>query len=101
MIEKAHREPISVKQLTVDGNYLMNELKIKPSPRMGWMLNALLEEVLDDPKKNEIEYLSKRVGDVENLSDAERRTLVEKEKEKKEELEDEEVGKLRKKHNVK
>ncbi len=100
MIEEALRDPISVKQLKVDGNYLMNELKIKPSPRMGWMLNALLEEVLDDPKKNEIEYLASRVGEFENLSDADLRALGEKAKEKKEELEEEEIAQLHSKHGV-
>lgn len=100
MIEEALRDPISVKQLKVNGGYLMNELKVKAGPRMGWMLNALLEEVLDDPTKNEIEYLSKRVGEFENLSDADLRALGEKAKEKKEELEEEEIGKLKKKHRV-
>src|SRR6185436_6927121 len=52
MIEEALRDPISVSQLKIDGNFLMNDLGIKPGPRMGWILNALLEEVLDDPEKN-------------------------------------------------
>ncbi len=101
MIEEALRDPISVKQLKVDGNYLMNTLQIKPGPRMGWMLNALLEEVLDDPIKNTLEYLSSRVGELDLLSDTDLRTLGEQAKEKKEELEGEEVEKLRKKHGVK
>ncbi|MFM7088710.1 MAG: CCA tRNA nucleotidyltransferase, partial [Candidatus Paceibacterota bacterium] len=55
MIEEALRDPISVKQLKIDGNYLMNTLHMKPGPRMGWVLNALLEEVLEEPAKNEVE----------------------------------------------
>jgi tRNA nucleotidyltransferase (CCA-adding enzyme) len=100
MIEEALRDPISVKQLKVDGSYLMNELKIKAGPRMGWMLNALLEEVLDEPKKNEIEYLSERVGELDKLTDAELKSLGEQAKNKKEELEEEEIQKLQKKHGV-
>lgn len=68
---------------------------------MGWMLNALLEEVLEDPQKNEIEYLKSRVLELEKLSDKDLKNLGEKAKEKKEELEDIEVSKLHEKHGVK
>lgn len=100
MIEQALRDPISVKQLKIDGNFLMNDMKIKPGPRMGWMLNSLLEEVLEDPNKNEVNYLKSRVLELEKLSDLELRQLGEKAKETKEELEDVEVEKLHKKHGV-
>jgi tRNA nucleotidyltransferase (CCA-adding enzyme) len=101
MIEECLRDPISVSQLKIDGNYLMKELKVKPGPRMGWMLHALLEEVLEDPEKNTIEYLSNRVYEFENLSDSDLKKLGEAGKEKKE-MEDEKlVNDLRKKHGVK
>jgi putative nucleotidyltransferase with HDIG domain len=100
MIEQALRDPISVKQLKVDGKVLMEELGIKAGPRMGWILNALLEEVLDEPEKNVREYLDKRVGELDKLSDTDLKVLGEKAKEKKDELEEEEVGKLHKKHGV-
>ena len=101
MIEEVLRDPISVGQLVVDGNVLMNELGIKPGPRMGWILHALLEEVLDDPEKNSREYLDKRVGELEKLSDKELKTLGEDAKKTKDELEEEEVTKLHAKHGVK
>lgn len=100
MIEEVLRDPISVGQLAIDGAILMNELGMKPGPRMGWILHALLEEVLDDPKKNSREYLDKRVGELDLLSDADLRALGEKAKEAKEELEEEEIAKLHKKHGV-
>ncbi len=100
MIEEVLRDPISVGQLAIDGTILMNELGVKAGPRMGWMLHALLEEVLDDPKKNTREYLDARVGELEKLSDAELKVLGEKAKETKEELEEAEVKKLHKKHGV-
>ncbi len=100
MIEEVLRDPISVSQLKVDGTILMNELGIKPSPRMGWMLHALLEEVLDDPLKNTREYLDTRVGELDKLSDTDLKSLGEQAKDKKEELEEEEIGKLHKKHGV-
>ncbi|HEV8666898.1 MAG TPA: CCA tRNA nucleotidyltransferase, partial [Candidatus Paceibacterota bacterium] len=52
MIEQALRDPISVGMLKVDGKGIMELTGEKPGPRLGWMLHALLEEVLDDPAKN-------------------------------------------------
>jgi hypothetical protein len=101
MIEEALRDPISVKQLKIDGSYMINMLHMKPGPRMGWMLNALLEEVLEDPTKNEIEYLKNKILELEKLEDKDLRELGEKGKEAKEELEEEEIEKLHAKHGVK
>ncbi len=41
----------------------------KPGPRFGWMLHALLEEILDDPIKNTKEYLESKVKELSTLSD--------------------------------
>ncbi len=101
MIEEVLRDPISVGQLAIDGTTLMNELHMKPGPRMGWMLHALLEEVLDDPKKNTRDYLDTRVGELEKLPDKDLRALGEEAKKTKEAMEDEEVAKLHAKHGVK
>jgi hypothetical protein len=101
MIEEALRDPISVGQLKINGEYMIKELNIKPGPRMGWILNALLEEVLDAPEKNSIGHLSELVKSLDMLGDAELRTLGERGKEKKEELEEEEIKKLHTKHGVK
>lgn len=57
IIEKVSRDPISVKMLKINGNDLMEELKIEPGPRLGYILNILLDEVLDDPSKNTKEHL--------------------------------------------
>jgi len=100
MIEEVLHDPISVTQLVIDGNILMNDLHIKPSPRMGWILNALLEEVLEDPQKNNLEYLKSRAVELDTLTDADLKQKGEEGKEKKEELEEEEVKKLHKKHGV-
>lgn len=100
MIEEALRDPISVSQLKIDGNYLMKELNITPGPRMGWILNAMLEEVLDDPSKNTVEHLSELVKSLNMLGDVELKALGDRGKEKKEELEEEEVAKLHEKHGV-
>lgn len=100
MIEEALRDPISVGQLKINGEYMIKDLGIKPGPRMGWILNALLEEVLDAPEKNTVEHLSELVKSLNMLGDAELKTLGDRGKEKKEELEEEEVAKLHEKHGV-
>ena len=100
MIEEVLHDPISVGQLAIDGEYMINTLHMKPGPRMGWILNALLEEVLDDPTINTKEHLSELVQSLDMLGDAELKTLGERGKEKKEKLEEKEVEKLHKKHGV-
>jgi len=100
MIEEALHDPISVSQLKIDGAYLINMLHMKPGPRMGWILNTLLEEVLENPKLNTIEVLKDKVLELNNLSDMELKKLGEKAKETKEELEEKEVEKLHVKHGV-
>lgn len=101
MIEEALRDPISVSQLAIDGNYLINEMKFPAGPRMGWMLHALLEEVLENPKLNTVEQLHERVLDLNELPDTSLRALGERGKERKEREDEEVVQSLRKKHGVK
>lgn len=101
MIEEVLRDPISVGQLAIDGTYLMETLHMKPGPRMGWVLHALLEEVLEDPSINTIEKLTERVKDLEELEDKDLKILGEKAKHQKELLEQQEVMKLHEKHGVK
>ncbi len=101
MIEEALRDPISVSQLKINGEYMMNNLGIKAGPRMGWILNALLEEVLDAPEKNSVDHLSDLVKSLNMLGDGELRALGERGKEKREEVEEREVAKLHQKHGIK
>lgn len=100
MIEEALHDPISVGQLKINGEDLKN-LGIIPGPRMGFILHALLEEVLDDATKNTKEHLGELAKSLNMLGDRELRTLGERGKEKKEELEEKEVEKLHTKHGVK
>jgi len=110
MIEEVLHDPISVGQLAINGNDLMKikfhpptedgRTSIKPGPRMGWILHALLEEVLDDPKKNTKEALSELAKSLDLLKDKELKALGEKGIEKKDELEKKEVKKLHVKHGV-
>lgn len=100
MIEQCLRDPINVSQLAIDGNYLIQVLHVKPGPRMGWILHALLEEVLENPEKNLIESLSDRVKQLELLDDQKLKRLGEQGKNKKDKAEADEIGKLHVKHGV-
>jgi tRNA nucleotidyltransferase (CCA-adding enzyme) len=100
MIEEALRSPTSVSMLKINGEVMIKEMGLKPGPRMGWMLHALLEETLEAPDKNEIEYLKSRVLEFEKLSDKELKELGEKGKQSKEATEEEELAEIRKKHGV-
>ncbi len=101
MIEEASRAPVTVGMLKIDGDTIMKLTKEKPGPRMGWILHALLEEVLDDPKQNAKKYLGEKVKELSKLNDEELKTIGEKGKLKKETEEDREIKKIRKRHWVK
>ncbi len=100
MVEEALRDPISVNLLKIDGNMIMKEFHTKPGPQIGWVLNALLEEVLDDATRNQEGYLLSRVGDLLKLPDAELRVLGESGKKKREEKEEAELQKILERNNV-
>ena len=100
MVEQALRDPISVAMLKTDGNRLMNMFHVEPGPRIGWTLNALLEEILDDSSKNTEEYLDKRSVELMNIPDDELKKLGESGKERRETAEDEEIKHIMEKHHV-
>jgi poly(A) polymerase/tRNA nucleotidyltransferase (CCA-adding enzyme) len=67
MIEKVKHDPISPKMLLVNGNDVMKILNTTPSPIVGKILVILLDEVLNDPKKNNREYLEMRIQELGRL----------------------------------
>ncbi|TXH02186.1 MAG: HD domain-containing protein [Candidatus Moraniibacteriota bacterium] len=54
-------EPLSLKDMVVDGSDVMRILNIKPSRKIGEILNTLFEEIIDDSSRNNKEYLEKRI----------------------------------------
>lgn len=101
MIEEAVRAPVSVKMLKIDGKRIMEIANIPPSPKVGMVLNALMEEVLDDPKLNTKDYLEEKTKKLILLSEKELNNLATKGKEKKAEAEEKEIEEIRNKHSVK
>ena len=55
-------DALSVAQLKVDGKDVMEALNIPPGPKVGEILNVLLEKVLDDPSLNSREKLTELIG---------------------------------------
>lgn len=101
MIEEALRDPVSVGMLKIDGNGIVEATKINPGPKIGYILHALFEEVLEDPKKNTEEYLKERARKLSMLPETELKALGEEGKEKKDEEEQKELDEIRKRHWVK
>ncbi len=67
-IKEIQKEPITVKMLKINGHDVMKILKIKSGPKIGEILNALLEEILDEPKRNTKKYLIKRVRELSKIN---------------------------------
>ncbi|MEK7452768.1 MAG: HD domain-containing protein [Patescibacteria group bacterium] len=95
MIDKVSKDPISVKMLKINGADLMKLLDIKPGPKVGLILNALLSDVLDDSNRNHKEYLEKRVKELNEFSISDLSGMVKKSEESIEIIEKEEKKKFR------
>jgi len=54
-------EPFNLKSLKVNGKNVMDTLGIQPGPNVGKILNSLFEEVLEDPSRNEKDFLIERI----------------------------------------
>jgi len=87
VIEKVSQDPISTKMLKVGGNDIMNILNISPSPKVGQILDILLGYVLEDPKKNEKNFLEKEIKKLRELPDEKLKELAQKARKEREKLE--------------
>ncbi len=101
MIEEAMKDPVSVKMLKIDGNRIMKVTCETPGPKIGFVLNALMEEVLDNPKLNTAKYLEEQTKKLIKLPIEELKKISEKGKEDIKEKENKEIEAIRSKHWVK
>ena len=101
MIDKVQKDAISVGMLKLSGNEIMEILKIKPSPRVGQVLNILLDEVLDDQEKNKKVYLKKRTKELGKMNDKELEGLKKQAIKKQEKLEEKVNEEIKDKYYVK
>lgn len=98
LIEKVSTDAVSVKMLNIDGFDLMRNLEIEPGPKIGAILDVLLSEVIDDPKKNTKESLLARAKELAEKNLDEIRESAKKVIEDKKEEEDMEI---RKRYHIK
>ncbi len=64
------REALTVRDLRVDGGDVMRELGLAPGPKVGEILNRLLEEVLEEPALNERDRLLQRMREAFSIDRA-------------------------------
>ncbi len=100
MVEEALRDPISVGMLKTDGSRIMEQFHVEPGPRLGWILNSLLEDVLDDSSRNNEAYLDEKTQKLLTLPDQELRALGDSGRKKRDEKDDLELKKILEKHHV-
>ena len=102
-VEKILREEEAPtpKMLKIRGDDIMRILGIEPGPRIGQIIEVLMQEVIDEPKKNNSEYLESRVKELGGLSSDELKKIASEAEEKVELAEDERISKIKSKYWVK
>ncbi|MFH1161922.1 MAG: HD domain-containing protein [Candidatus Jorgensenbacteria bacterium] len=100
MIEKVRHDPLHPKMLKVRGDDVMKLLGIPAGPRVGYILSVLLEEVIDDPKRNTAKYLEPRVTELGKLDDKGLAALARKARDKAEEFEAGVEEEMKQRHHV-
>lgn len=100
MVEQAMHDPISVGMLKIDGKGIMMVTHETPGPKIGFILSALLEEVLDNPNLNTTEYLNSKSIELAKLPIEILAELGKRGKEKREEIEKGSVEEINKKYHV-
>jgi len=91
MVEKVQQDAISVRMLKINGNEIMKILGIGPGPKIGAILDVLLAEVIEEPKKNEKKYLQNRVKELNEIDLSQLRKMAKERIEEKKEEEDLEI----------
>lgn len=101
LVDKLSRDPVSVKMLRIKGDDVMKIIGMPPGPKIGFLLNILLEEVIDDPTLNQKKKLEERTRELGAMGDNELKKLAADAKKKAIALEEQEVGTIKQKHWVK
>ena len=100
LIEKTSKDPLSVKMLKVNGKDVMDILKINPGAKIGMILDILLEYVLNNPQKNERNFLIEEIGKLGKLSEEELNKKAKTAREKIKDIETKEDKMTKKKYWV-
>jgi poly(A) polymerase/tRNA nucleotidyltransferase (CCA-adding enzyme) len=100
MIEEALTQPTDLKMLKIDGRKIMEVTHETPGPKIGFILNALMGQVLDDPTLNTEEKLVTRVTELAKLEIATLKSMADHGKEEMQDKEIEKEKEIRKKFKV-
>jgi poly(A) polymerase/tRNA nucleotidyltransferase (CCA-adding enzyme) len=101
MVEQAMKDPVTLKMLKIDGKRIMDVIQETPGPKIGFILHALFQEVIDEPEKNTTEYLEERALHMKSLPLEELKHLAERGKEEMEEKNDNQIKEIKKQFHVK
>ncbi|HEY4490189.1 MAG TPA: HD domain-containing protein [Candidatus Paceibacterota bacterium] len=101
MVEEVMRDPVTVGMLKINGDKIMKITSLPAGPKIGFILHALLEEVLEKPDLNTEEELIKITKKLGLLSDDELKKIGEAGKRKREEEEEKVIKEIRGKYWVK
>ena len=99
-ILREEEEP-TPKMLKINGEDVMKILGIAPGPKVGHVLEVLMQEVIDEPAKNDRAYLESRISDLGKLSDEGLVKIAETAESKIELAEDERISSIKAKYYVK
>ena len=69
MMMEATRTPVTVKDLNINGDQIMELFQMKPGRKIGYILNILMGETLNNPDLNNYNYLVKRVSQLTDEND--------------------------------
>lgn len=101
VLNEMENKNLSLKTLKIDGEKLMKILNISPGPRLGFILNILLSDIIGDLKKNSIKYLKTRALELNDLDDVSLKDLSDKSKAIYQDLIEDEEKKIMAKYKVK
>lgn len=100
MIDEVMRDPISVGMLNIKGDEVVQITGSNPGAHVGHILHALLDEVLDEPTKNNPDYLKERALELFKLEPTELAMLGKKGRETQETHDEKLLEEIRQKHSV-
>src|SRR3989344_407982 len=63
-IDEVLQTPMQINDLKVNGHDVMKLLNLPAGPKVGQIFNKLFEEVMEDAKKNDRDYLLKRIKEI-------------------------------------
>jgi len=76
IIEKISKDPISVKNLKINGEDIKKILNSGPGPKIGFILDILLGLVIDDPKLNKKSVLAKEAKKLAEMTEKELKSVA-------------------------